>query len=396
MTMQVKEQSVPIAARDRLHFLDIVRGFAMLGIIMVNYFIIATSSSLMTDSSESFTQLLVQWFAEGKFYTLFSFLFGIGFIIFMNRAETRFDAPRIIFMRRLVVLFGFGLLHITLIWSGDILTYYAVTGLLLLAFYKCRPRTLLIWSAILMVLSSLLPLSWILQPQSVSGTELFADNGANSSYLASIGARFAEAGSFISTAPTMIIPMLMMFLLGMYFVKQGLFHQMETKKKLWYRIWIVCACCFLFVETSTIISTLNGSGMAMQSFGITTMINQLGGVIGSLFYMSSLAMLFLHVSRLRPLLMLMGNVGRMSLTCYLLHSTIGTWLFFDYGLGLGKLVQPVGVAAIGFGVFLFLITFSSLWLKRFKYGPVEWIWRKLTYGKMTNAKNERTTRSQAV
>ncbi|MFD1883912.1 DUF418 domain-containing protein [Paenibacillus wenxiniae] len=372
----------PLGAKERLHFLDIVRGFAMLGIIMVNYFLIASSGMFANSAGNNMTTLMVNWFAEGKFYTLFSFLFGIGFMIFMNRAEAKFDSPRIVFMRRLVILFGFGLLHIALIWSGDILTYYAVAGFALLAFYKCRPRTLLSWAVGLFVVSSLLPLGWMLQPMSPGAMDAFSSEATHTSYVASIGERFSEVVGMLSTAQTMLIPMLMMFLLGMYVVKKGLFHEMETKKPIWNRIWFVVTCCFVVVQTVTIVSTRNGSGEEMSGFDLSMLTGQLGGVVGSMFYMSSLAMLFLHVGQLRPLLMLIGNVGKMSLTCYLLHSAIGTFLFHDYGLGLGKLMQPIGIAGIGLAVFIFLIILSTIWLKSFKSGPVEWLWLKGTYGKM--------------
>ncbi len=382
MNMQTPSSILPpLGAKERLHFLDIVRGFAMLGIIMVNYFLIASSGMFATSAGNNITSLMVNWFAEGKFYTLFSFLFGIGFMIFMNRAEAKFDSPRIVFMRRLVILFGFGLLHIAFIWSGDILTYYAVAGFALLAFYKCRPRTLLIWAITLFIVSSLLPLGWMLQPMSPGGMDAFSNEATNTSYVASIGERFSEVVGMLSTAQTMLVPMLMMFLLGMYVVKKGLFHGMETKKHIWNRIWLVVTGCFVVVQTVTIVSTLNGSGEEMSGFDLSMLTGQLGGVVGSMFYMSSLAMLFLHVGQLRPLLMLIGNVGKMSLTCYLLHSAIGTFLFYDYGLGLGKLVQPIGIAGIGFAVFILLITLSTVWLKYFKSGPVEWLWRKGTYGK---------------
>ncbi|GGJ17827.1 DUF418 domain-containing protein [Paenibacillus hunanensis] len=395
MTLPAQTQLSPVAVRDRLHFLDIVRGFAMLGIIMVNYFLIASSGAFASSSGETITQSLVHWFAEGKFYTLFSFLFGIGFIIFMNRAEARFESPRIVFVRRLVALFGFGLLHIAFIWSGDILTYYAVAGLLLLLFYKCRPATLLIWAVVLLLAYSLFSLSWMLQPTFLEGTD-FAAEATNTSYLVSIGERFSEVKGMLSTSYTMLIPMLMMFLVGMYFVKKGLFHQMESKKKQWTRIWSIFTILFVAIQAFTIWNTWQGSSNEMSGFGAADLVSQVSGIVGSLFYMSSLALLFLYVGKLRPLLMLIGNVGRMSLTCYLLHSMIGTFLFFDYGLGLGKMLPPTGVASVGFGVFILLIVLSTVWMKYFKYGPVEWLWRKLTYGKMDGLRGGNASANRSV
>ncbi len=101
-----------------------------------------------------------------------------------------------------------------------------------------------------------------------------------------------------------------------------------------------------------------------------------------MFYMSTLAILFLYAPFLRRGLMIFGQVGRMSLTCYLLHSIIGTILFLGYGFGLAEKVQPIHVLFISFAVYALLVAFSTFWLNRYKNGPMEWIWRRLTYGGM--------------
>lgn len=136
MIVQNEGRGKPVSLRERVHFLDIVRGFALLGIIIVNYFLIVDSVKGFEMVSDDVLHNLVSWFAEGKFVTLFSFLFGVGFMIFMDRAAQKVDSPNKLFARRLSILLGFGILHITFVWVGDILTFYAVSGFLLLAFYK--------------------------------------------------------------------------------------------------------------------------------------------------------------------------------------------------------------------------------------------------------------------
>ncbi|KAB3541907.1 DUF418 domain-containing protein [Bacillus safensis] len=378
----------PMSLRERVHFLDIVRGFALMGIILVNYFLIVDSARGFDMQSNDVFHNVVNWFASGKFITLFSFLFGVGFMIFMDRAAQKVDSPNKLFARRLTILLGFGLLHLTFVWIGDILAYYAVAGFLLLFFYKRTAKTILYWLITLFVIQLLTPFFTMLLNTVSSGSsgkpdladfELISHNSLT--YLASIGDRWTDMVTMASSSFSTVYSMFFMFLLGVYFVKMEFFKNMEAKKTIWNRIWIIFAIAFLITQGSTIIAAVNPFENTLW-VNIASALEQNGGLTGSMFYMSTLAMLFLHVPQLRGALMVFTKVGRMSLTCYLLHSIIGTMLFLKYGAGLADYLQPAGTFMIGLGVYVFLVLFSTLWLKRFKYGPMEFIWRQLTYGKV--------------
>ncbi|WP_449376545.1 DUF418 domain-containing protein [Bacillus safensis] len=378
----------PMSLRERVHFLDIVRGFALMGIILVNYFLIVDSAKGFDMQSNDVFHNVVNWFASGKFITLFSFLFGVGFMFFMDRAAQKVDSPNKLFTRRLTILLGFGLLHLTFVWIGDILAYYAVAGFLLLFFYKRTAKTIGYWLITLFVIQLLTPFFTMLLNTFSSGSsgkpdfadfELISHNSLT--YLASIGDRWTDMVTMASGSFSTVYSMFFMFLLGVYFVKMEFFKNMETKKTIWNRIWIIFAIAFLITQGSTIIAAVNPFENTLW-MNITSALEQNGGLTGSMFYMSTLAMLFLHVPQLRGALMVFTKVGRMSLTCYLLHSIIGTLLFLKYGAGLVDHLQPAGTFMIGLGVYVFLVLFSTLWLKRFKYGPMEFIWRQLTYGKV--------------
>ncbi|XYQ01547.1 DUF418 domain-containing protein [Bacillus safensis] len=378
----------PMSLRERVHFLDIVRGFALMGIILVNYFLIVDSARGFDMQSNDVFHNVVNWFASGKFITLFSFLFGVGFMIFMDRAAQKVDSPNKLFARRLTILLGFGLLHLTFVWIGDILAYYAVAGFLLLFFYKRTAKTILYWLITLFVIQLLTPFFTMLLNTVSSGSsgkpdladfELISHNSLT--YLASIGERWTDMVTMASSSFSTVYSMFFMFLLGVYFVKMEFFKNMEAKKTIWNRIWIIFAIAFLITQGSTIIAAVNPFENTLW-VNIASALEQNGGLTGSMFYMSTLAMLFFHVPQLRGALMVFTKVGRMSLTCYLLHSIIGTMLFLKYGAGLADHLHPVGTFMIGLGVYVFLVLFSTLWLKRFKYGPMEFIWRQLTYGKV--------------
>lgn len=386
----------PMSLRERVHFLDIVRGFALMGIILVNYFLIVDSAKGFDMQSNDVFHHVVNWFASGKFITLFSFLFGVGFMIFMDRAAHKVDSPNKLFARRLAILLGIGLLHVTFVWIGDILTYYAAAGFLLLFFYKRTAKTILYWLITLFVIQLLTPFFTMLfntMNTTSSGKPDFADFELTShnslTYLASISDRWTDMVTMASSSFSTVYSMFFMFLLGVYFVKMEFFKNMEAKKAIWNRIWIIFAIAFLIIQGSTIIAAVNPFENTLW-MNIASALEQNGGLTGSMFYMSTLSMLFLHVPQLRGALMVFTKVGRMSLTCYLLHSIIGTLLFLKYGAGLVDHLQPAGTFFMAIGVYVFLVLFSTFWLKRFKYGPMEFIWRQLTYGKVNDSSKTNT------
>lgn len=367
-----------------------------MGIILVNYFLIVDSVKGFEMESNDVFHNLVNWFASGKFITLFSFLFGVGFMIFMDRAAQKVDSPNKLFARRLTILLGIGLLHVTFVWIGDILTYYAVAGFLLLFFYKRTAKTIQYWLITLFVIQLLTPLfSMLLNTISTgsSGKPDFADFELTShnslTYLASIGDRWADMVTMASSSFSTVYSMFFMFLLGVYFVKMSFFKNMETKKAIWNRIWMICTIAFLITLASTIMTAVTPFEHTPW-MNIVSALEQNGGLTGSMFYMSSLAMLFLHIPQLRGALMVFTKVGRMSLSCYLLHSIIGTMLFLKYGAGLADHLSPAGTFFMAIGVYAFLVLFSTLWLKRFKSGPMEFIWRQLTYGKVNDQSKTNT------
>ncbi|MDP9697436.1 DUF418 domain-containing protein [Paenibacillus polysaccharolyticus] len=381
----------PLSLNERVHFLDIVRGFAMLGIIIVNYFLIVDSVKGFEMNSSDLVHNFVSTFAEGKFVTLFSFLFGVGFMIFMDRAVQRVEHPRMLFARRLLILFCIGLLHITFIWVGDILTFYAVAGFLLFAFYAHTPKTILRWIIALILIQFLTPVFMMVYnamntPSSNVPTyfDFTLSSHTSSTYLNSFVARWADMSVMAASSFSTVYSMFLMFLIGMYFVKMDFFTNMEAKQSIWKRIWFISLAAFILTQFSSMVNTLISAENTfwMELFMI---LGQQGNLTGSMFYMSSLAMLFLYVPALRKALMVFTKVGRMSLTCYLLHSIMGTVLLLPYAFGLASSIKPIGTLILSIAVYVVLVIFASLWLNRFKIGPMESIWRKLTYGKVNRA-----------
>lgn len=391
MIVQKEGRGQPVSLRERVHFLDIVRGFALLGIIIVNYFLIVDSVKGFEMASDDVLHKLVSWFAEGKFVTLFSFLFGVGFMIFMDRAAQKVESPNKLFARRLSILLGFGILHITFVWVGDILAFYAVSGFLLLAFYKRTAKTVLRWIIALIVFQFLTPVFTMLYnvintagSKNPNFSEFTLFSHSSLTYMESISTRWTDMVTMAAGSFSMIYSMFLMFLLGVYFVKMEFFKDMEAKKPIWKRIWIISTIAFLITQSSILLDMFNLSENMLWK-DISSVLGQNGGLTGSMFYMSTFAMLFLYLPQLRDPMMIFTKVGRMSLTCYLLHSIIGTVLFLRYGFGLADHIQSAGTFMFSLAVYFVLMSFSTLWLKRFRYGPMELVWRKLTYGKVNGS-----------
>lgn len=388
MNEKKENQAQPLSLKDRVHFLDIVRGFAMLGIIIVNYFLIVDTVNGFDMNSNDLVHNLISTFAEGKFVTLFSFLFGVGFMIFMDRAVQRVEHPRKLFARRLLILFCIGLLHISFIWVGDILTFYAVAGFLLFGFYARTPKTILRWIIALIsiqFMASILNMAYNAMNTESSDMPTYFDFTLTShtsvTYLDSFVARWADMSMMAASSLSTVYAMFIMFLIGMYFVKMNFFTNMEAKQSTWKRIWFISLGAFMLTQFSTMLNTLIPAENTFW-MELLMILSQQGNLTGSMFYMSTLAMLFVYIPSLRNVLMVFTKVGRMSLTCYLLHSIIGTLLLLPYGVGLANSIKPIGTLMLSITVYVVLVIFASLWLKRFNIGPMEWIWRKLTYGKI--------------
>lgn len=347
---------------------------------------------------------LVSFFATSKFYTLFSLLFGLGFSIMLTRARERGTAFVPFYLRRLLVLLGFGLIHAVFIWIGDILVTYALMGALLLLFsWVKRPRTLLIWALALF----LLPLPFyglgvagltFLQTQPEIAAEFDAELATS---LATFEADLAQAqavyrdGNFLEITAqrwnelaTLVWPfmlftapsVLMMFLIGAYFGRREVFAHVEQHLPLFRRLLIFGL--LVGVPMNLLYANLVGANGVTLS-GLTQLLGgagalHIGGPAQSLAYVGAFALLS-QVAVGKRLIGLLAPVGQMALSNYLLQSIVCTLIFYGYGLGLSGSLGPAQGLVLTFVIFGLQIPLSHFWMRRFRYGPAEWLWRTLTY-----------------
>ncbi|MBN2548818.1 MAG: DUF418 domain-containing protein [Anaerolineales bacterium] len=397
----------PVTSKERIDVIDITRGFALLGILLVNMEtfrrpVYAYMSGLNQPAGlDKLAAWLIAFFAEGKFFSLFSFLFGLGLYLLMERVEGRGGRFVPLYLRRMAVLLGFGLLHGFLLWCGDILLPYAILGVLLLLFRKRSPRGLLTWTVVFLALSiliqgGLLGLTEVGRAFSGPGAmeamfeesrqqAIAATNQAIQVYtqgsLAEIFNQRIADELFMLPFNFFIAPNIFaMFLLGLYFGKRQIFRDIPQYLPLFRRLLVIG---LVVGVTGNLIYVIAGEGASPSNPSLNSLISWAGQAVGapmlSLAYLSAIVLLTQREAwkrRLSPL----GAVGRMALSNYILQTLICTTIFYNYGLGLYNRVGEAVGLLLTFAIFLAQIPLSRWWLKRFRFGPLEWLWRSLTYG----------------
>lgn len=386
MSHEAHQTIEPVNTKERIDILDILRGFAIFGILAVNIAGMAGPVWLpgYTPPSlpwyDELAEFLVNFLALGKFYVIFSFLFGLGFSIQMARAEEKGKGLKSFYPRRLWLLFVLGLLHTTFIFIGDILRHYALLGFALMAFRKRSDKTLLVWAGIFTVIN-FITLGIIGGPLGGSGGDLpkemagilpmARDIYTNGNFFqVSMFQVGASLFSFVIVFMTQGGTVMAMFLLGLLAGRRQFFQELpEHKQKLksfflWGLILGVSlnAAFILFEEIPW-----------MSTFFWTLGAPVLGGA-----YIAGLCLLRLSATKAKWVTPL-ANVGRMALTNYLMHSLIGALLFNGYGFGLYEQLGAAVLWGVTLLIFLAQIPFSGWWLSRFRFGPMEWLWRSLTY-----------------
>jgi uncharacterized protein len=411
-TAEVNSTS-PTLPDERIEILDVLRGMAILGILIGNmqwfsgYGMMPPAVAAEGSAADHITHFLVHFFVEGKFYSIFSFLFGFGFALQIARAEERGDVNASLFKRRLFWLLIIGLLHAYLLWAGDILSVYAVTGFILILFRKKPDQSLLKWAFWLLVVpiavyvllyglfvafappeAAILPApgrqieAWNTQAAVVTESSYWQIiSGYNLQYI---------VGRYLGLIAEMrFTKLLAMFLLGFYAYRRGFFSDLSAHREFIRRVMIYGLV--LGIIGNTVLAVLMGMNAIYppSAIGIVGIIGYAVGVPSlALFFIAAVAILWQKESWRRWLGWL-APVGRMALTNYLLQTVICVLLFYGYGFGLFGTVRATAATAIALAIFLFQILISGLWLRYFDYGPMEWIWRQLTYGQRLPLRSSR-------
>ncbi|UHA72224.1 DUF418 domain-containing protein [Paenibacillus sp. 481] len=405
--------TLPLHQTERISELDLIRGFALLGILIVNMqyfsypFIYTTISNidLWPDVWDQAVKKGIVIFAQNKFNTMFSFLFGLGFMIFIQRAKQKGEQPARLFIRRLLVLLGIGLIHSYFIWAGDVLVFYSIMGFILLLFRNCQPKTLLTWAFSLIFIPVVLLTLLIVLILATAGSASSASelmplelgrtiiNGSLFTYsqgtYAAIFAQNAADLNLVRIGYLSILPLFFaMFLFGAYAGKTEIFKNLAIHLSWIKKLWVCALVIGLAITLPAVFVSPEFMGRSVH--GLFQHISYfVGGSALSLCYITSLILLT-RKELWQRLLAPLQAVGRMAATNYLAQSIISTFIFYSYGLGLYGKVSPAWAMLVCAAIFSFQIVISNWWMKRFAYGPVEWVWRTLTYGKKPPFKQRRS------
>ncbi|NOU92611.1 DUF418 domain-containing protein [Paenibacillus sp. LMG 31456] len=362
-----------LVSKERMIGLDVIRGFAVLGIFFVNVPEMIGIGNAFEPSYrglDAFIRLIYDMLFQTKFYSIFAFLFGVGFYLFFENAERQGKRPRILFMRRLLLLMVLGIGHAVLLWFGDILYTYAILGFLLLIFYKRSPKTILVWS---LILSGLFGLFIILATFALGLSKelskpLFThipDWGERIDFL---------LGSGLGNAASLSFEILGLFLLGLYAGKKSWFEHKELNVTVVHRVHMSAfiLSILLFIPMVHYYSS-HPVYMPMELYPYT----HFTGKTMAIFYICTL-LLMIHrygIQRFSSL----AAVGRMTLTNYLVQSILTMLLLQVFWNYVNRLPLWVGMV-YSVAVVVIIIFWSKLWLHHYRMGPLEWLWRAGTYG----------------
>lgn len=380
---------------ERIELLDAIRGFALLGILLMNLEAFNGPITGALTGIDSNLKGLNWWadgfvyiFVQGKFWTLFSLLYGMGFAVMFERAKQSGGNFVAIYRRRIFGLFVIGLIHLWLIWEGDILFSYALAGFVLLSMFKTGktyglPALLAIYCAPLVLLalvgfsadSIANPLE--LNTQLREETEILGMGSYSEVLLWRIEGFSQDLFSNLFLLPMTIA----LFALGVRFYRSGYANPLVHPEK--HSLWIAAMFWFsglsLMLLSVWIAPEINPIHINWL-FAKVNILNMLAGPLMCLGYFFGLRY-FWSFSWARNKLQIFTPLGKMALTNYLIQSIVCTFIFYGYGLGYYQQLPRAWHIPFALVFVALQVIFSSWWLKRYSLGPIEYIWRWLTYGK---------------
>jgi uncharacterized protein len=396
-------ETLPVTTATRMDVLDVLRGVAIFGILIYNigalsgYELVppAEHRGVPGAAADDKLSFLMEFLVQGKFYCLFSFLFGVGFAVFIERASARGANGVPLFKRRLTGLVLIALVHTFLIWFGDILLVYAVLGFGLIPFTRRDDRAVLRWAAgMLAAPVAIYCLLLGIAALTAGPGAAPADDAALSPIMARAVEGFRHGtyvdvikGNALFTAANVVRRLLLMFytrvfgmfLLGLYSQRRRIFSDLSAHRELLTKVWSLGLLVGLPLAAVGAFMGDSGSPRLPTPFGLLEMtVESIATPALSLAYAAAICLLF-QSSGAKRLLMWIAPTGRMALSNYLLHSVVSVIVFYGIGFGLYARFSLITLFALCAALFAAQTAASALWLRIAWFGPVEWLWRQFTY-----------------
>ena len=392
----------PVRTPDRIDALDLLRGFAVLGILVMNIqsYGMPGSAYFFPTSFGDMGGLngLVWWIGdllfESKFITIFSMLFGAGIALMSDRARASGRGFAGLHYRRMGWLLVIGLIHAYLLWSGDILVSYAVCGLVVFLFRRSSPRKLVIWGLVFLLIGSTMSClsgwssrQWPPEVLSEMKENFFPPAPKIAEEVADMQGGFAAQSKHRVAASAFmhatVLPWYMLWrglgvmLLGMALYRTGVLTGEAHVRT--YRLFIVLGLAVgLPLTVWGNMRTLAIDWDVIPSFFHIGQYSYWGSILMALGWIS-VWMLLQRSGAVEGLRTRLRAVGRMALTNYLMQTVLGVLIFTGTGLGLFGRVPRIGQAGLVVLIWALQLAWSPWWLARFRFGPAEWLWRSLSY-----------------
>ncbi len=388
----------PIGAGERLSLLDALRGFALAGVLLANlrdfslYGLLdeAARAALSTARFDAWADAAMDVFIAGKAMTLFALLFGVGFALQLQRAGDNVQA-RQRFARRMLILLGFGLLHAWLLWWGDILRYYALLGLLLIPCSRWPARRLVLAGLFVALL-----LTSLMQPFMSGWPARFGDGEAmramaltgfwHGGWNAMLRANFNYDVYLHLAAWSLVFFTLGRLLLGAGFGRGRWLLEPARHRTQWSRLLWSCLpaglllTLYFALQDRELIAHWTYGLEPVPSRMLSRLLRNSAYLLTALGYLAAFVLLWLH-PRGQRLLACFAPIGRMALTHYIAQTVAGVALFYGVGVGIGPRYGMAAVLVAFVAIFAAQAWLGRWWLARYRFGPLEWLWRSLTYGR---------------
>jgi uncharacterized protein len=412
------QQLTPVSNTEREKLMDVLRGFAILGIFIANLRFLSFYNEGETSTGYHFAidgkvSFLHAMFVEGKFYSIFSLLFGWGVALQFMRMKEKGIVSTSLIKRRLGGMLILGLLHLIILWPGDIVAFYAMMGFLLLLFKNMSEKKLLIWGTIL-VLSPIviyflkMNFLWLNAPAGI----MFDTNGWIDRHWSHLGDDGSEGLSTSSTSTwikiwklniagffgrygylffvSRIPKVLGMFLIGFWLGKNANYKKVLANNSLLKKIALggfIIGLPMNYMLARYMQNEGDYFQLKMNGF-YQTVVYALGVAPLAMAYVATIALAY-KAKLGHQVLLVLQPVGKMAFSNYIMHSLIGVLTFYGVGLGLGGQFGPLAWTLFALVIFGMQIILSTIWLSYFNYGPLEWIWRSVTYKKRQPMKKEK-------
>jgi uncharacterized protein len=386
----------PTTSVERIEMIDALRGFALSGVCLANFALFSFYYCLNNEQKadlpfpmiNTILSYFIYFFVDMKFWTLFTIMFGFGASIFITRANEFNKNGKTLYSRRLFILLIFGVIHGIFFWFGDILSEYALAGFILLLFTDKKNIALAYWGIALgaifpMVLKIfyqvvLLPdTSGIFDKLSIQTMTAYSSG----SYCNILHANMLNVKIYSQYVWFLLIAATGRFMIGYWIGQTGLVYQMENYNTFFRKIMKICAWIgfpVMFITTIARILIDVDILLPKAEWEPITSLLEIASLAIGIFYAIKFAFLYQN-KRWKKRLSVFKEMGRMALTNYLMQTIINILLFNGIGFGLAGKTGP-SIYILMFVILMTLqIFFSRWWLSRYRFGPVEWLWRSLTY-----------------